>query len=119
MYMDREITDEEFLKYWEEMEFIAPDDLTDEDRKKMIDDFKKDDIHLIIGDNYSNSDLKHDIEYRQCIDWPKASKQQMIEMKKSVLKQLGVDIEDAKKSPFFRAMMKELDWTDEITDSSK
>ena len=40
-------------------------------------------------------------------------------MEKSVLKQLGVDIEDAKKSPFFRAMMKELDWTDEITDSSK
>lgn len=34
MYIDREMTDEEFLKYWEEMEFIAPDDLTDEDRKK-------------------------------------------------------------------------------------
>ena len=33
MYMDREMTDEEFLKYWEEMEFIAPDDLTEKNRK--------------------------------------------------------------------------------------
>lgn len=85
------MTNENFSKYWEEMEFIAPDDLTDEDRERLKDDFKKEDIHLIIGDNPNNSDSKLDIEYRQCIDWPKASKQQMIEMWESVQKQLEKD----------------------------
>ena len=65
----------EFMDFWEEMEQqFKEDSLTEEQRTQMIEDFKKNDIHLIIGE----TEQAESIEYKQCIDWPAASKEDML-----------------------------------------
>lgn len=65
----------EFIDFWEEMEQqFKEDSLTEEQRTQMIEDFKKNDIHLIIG----GTEQAESIEYKQCIDWPAASKEDML-----------------------------------------
>lgn len=64
------------------------DSLTDDERKQIAEDFKKDDLHLIIG-NHINGDE----EYKRCIDWPKASKEDMLSMELGLLKRMhGLEI---------------------------
>lgn len=65
------------------------DSLTDEERKQIAEDFKKDDLHLIIG-NHINGDE----EYKRCIDWPKASKEDMLRMEHEVSQRLLSDLTD-------------------------
>lgn len=65
------------------------DSLTDDERKQIAEDFKKDDLHLIIG-NHINGDE----EYKRCIDWPKASKEDMLSMETEVTQGLLSDLTD-------------------------
>lgn len=119
---DIEMTDEEFIAHLErQAETLPPDSLTEQQRAEMAKDFEKDDIHKIIGNNSNIAKVveKYNLtpdearRYRECIDWPKASKRQMREMEEAVLKQRGIDIEEAMKNPLFAASMRELEGDDE------
>lgn len=90
---DIEMTDEEFIAHLErQAETLPPDSLTEEQRAEMAKDFEKDDIHKIIGNNSNIAKVveKYNLtpdearRYRECIDWPKASKRQMREMEEAV-----------------------------------
>lgn len=64
------------------------DSLTDAERKQVAEDFKKDDLKLIVG-NHINGDE----DYKRCIDWPKASKEEMLRAELDFLKRMhGLEI---------------------------
>lgn len=64
------------------------DSLTDDERKQIAEDFKKDDLKLIVG-NHINGDE----DYKRCIDWPKASKEEMLRAELDFLKRMhGLEI---------------------------
>ena len=73
-----EDNNKEFMDFWEEMEQqFKEDSLTEEQRTQMIEDFKKNDIHLIIGET-AYGEQEAQVDYKQCIDWPAASKEDML-----------------------------------------
>lgn len=64
------------------------DSLTDDERKQIAEDFKKDDLKLIVG-NHINGDES----YKRCINWPKASKEEMLRAELDFLKRMhGLEI---------------------------
>ena len=65
------------------------DSLTDDERKKIAEDFKKDDLKLIVG-NHINGDE----DYKRCINWPKASKEEMLRAEQEVKQRLLSDLTD-------------------------
>lgn len=65
------------------------DSLTDDERKQIAEDFKKDDLKLIVG-NHINGDE----DYKRCIDWPKASKEEMLRAEQEVKQRLLSDLTD-------------------------
>lgn len=65
------------------------DSLTDDERKQIAEDFKKDDLKLIVG-NHINGDE----DYKHCIDWPKASKEEMLRAEQEVRQRLLSDLTD-------------------------
>lgn len=65
------------------------DSLTDAERKQIAEDFKKDDLKLIVG-NHINGDE----DYKRCINWPKASKEEMLRAEQEVKQRLLSDLTD-------------------------
>lgn len=65
------------------------DSLTDDERKQIAEDFKKDDLKLIVG-NHINGDES----YKRCINWPKASKEEMLRAEQEVKQRLLSDLTD-------------------------
>ena len=65
------------------------DSLTDDERKQIAEDFKKDDLKLIVG-NHINGDE----DYKRCINWPKASKEEMLRAEQEVKQRLLSDLTD-------------------------
>ena len=65
------------------------DSLTDDERKKIAEDFKKDDLKLIVG-NHINGDE----DYKRCINWTKASKEEMLRAEQEVKQRLLSDLTD-------------------------
>ena len=65
------------------------DSLTDAERKQIAEDFKKDDLKLIVG-NHINGDE----DYKRCINWPKASKDEMLRAEQEVKQRLLSDLTD-------------------------
>lgn len=65
------------------------DSLTDDERKQIEEDFKKDDLKLIAG-NHINGDES----YKRCINWPKASKEEMLRAEQEVKQRLLSDLTD-------------------------
>lgn len=65
------------------------DSLIDDERKQIAEDFKKDDLKLIIG-NHINGDE----DYKRCINWPKASKEEMLRAEQEVRQRLLSDLTD-------------------------
>lgn len=65
------------------------DSLTDDERKQIAEDFKKDDLKLIVG-NHINGDE----DYKRCINWPKASKDEMLRAEQEVKQRLLSDLTD-------------------------
>lgn len=65
------------------------DSLTDAERKQIAEDFKKDDLKLIVG-NHINGDES----YKRCINWPKASKGEMLRAEQEVKQRLLSDLTD-------------------------
>lgn len=64
------------------------DSLTDDERKQIAEDFKKDDLKLIVG-NHINGDES----YKRCINWPKASKEEALRAELDFLKRMhGLEI---------------------------
>ena len=64
------------------------DSLTDDERKQIAEDFKKDDLKLIVG-NHINGDES----YKRCINWPKADKEEMLRAELDFLKRMhGLEI---------------------------
>lgn len=59
------------------------DSLTDDERKQIAEDFKKDDLKLIVG-NHINGDES----YKRCINWPKASKEEALRAEQEVKQRL-------------------------------
>ena len=57
------------------------DSLTDAERKQIAEDFKKDDLKLIVGN-------------KRCINWPKASKEEMLRAEQEVKQRLLSDLTD-------------------------
>lgn len=65
------------------------DSLTDDERKQIAEDFKKDDLKLIVG-NHINGDES----YKRCINWPKANKEEMLRAEQEVKQRLLSDLTD-------------------------
>lgn len=65
------------------------DSLTDDERKQIAEDFKKDDLKLIVG-NHINGDES----YKRCINWPKASKEEALRAEQEVKQRLLSDLTD-------------------------
>lgn len=65
------------------------DSLTDDERKQIAEDFNKDDLKLIVG-NHINGDES----YKRCINWPKASKEEMLRAEQEVKQRLLSDLTD-------------------------
>lgn len=65
------------------------DSLTDAERKQIAEDFKKDDLKLIVG-NHINGDES----YKRCINWPKASKEEALRAEQEVKQRLLSDLTD-------------------------
>lgn len=65
------------------------DSLTDAERKQIAEDFKKDDLKLIVG-NHINGDE----DYKRCINWPKASKEEALRAEQEVKQRLLSDLTD-------------------------
>ena len=63
--------------------------VTDDERKQIAEDFKKDDLKLIVG-NHINGDES----YKRCINWPKASKEEMLRAEQEVKQRLLSDLTD-------------------------
>lgn len=65
------------------------DSLTDDERKQIAEDFKKDDLKLIVGNH-----INEDESYKRCINWPKASKEEMLRAEQEVRQRLLSDLTD-------------------------
>lgn len=65
------------------------DSLTDDERKQIAEDFKKDDLKLIVGNH-----INEDKDYKRCINWPKASKEEMLRAEQEVKQRLLSDLTD-------------------------
>ena len=107
-FMDNKefVDNKEFMDFWEEMEQqFKEDSLTEEQRTQMIEDFKKNDIHLIIG----GTEQAESIEYKQCIDWPAASKEDMRKALIETVKTLTGSDEIPADDPWLSAMLRELE----------
>lgn len=65
------------------------DSLTDAERKQIAEDFKKDDLKLIVGNHISG-----DEDYKRCINWPKASKEEALRAEQEVKQRLLSDLTD-------------------------
>lgn len=65
------------------------DSLTDDERKQIAEDFKKDDLKLIVGNH-----INEDESYKRCINWPKASKEEMLRAEQEVKQRLLSDLTD-------------------------
>lgn len=65
------------------------DSLTDDERKQIAEDFKKDDLKLIVGNH-----INVDESYKRCINWPKASKEEALRAEQEVKQRLLSDLTD-------------------------
>lgn len=65
------------------------DSLTDAERKQIAEDFKKDDLKLIVGNHINGNE-----SYKRCINWPKASKEEMLRAEQEVKQRLLSDLTD-------------------------
>lgn len=74
---------------FEDFDDWPADRLTDAERKQIEEDFKKDDLKLIVG-NHINGDEA----YKRCINWPKASKEEMLRAEQEVRQRLLSDLTD-------------------------
>lgn len=79
---------EDFSDFDDFRDWLA-DSLTDAERKQIAEDFKKDDLKLIVG-NHINGDES----YKRCINWPKASKEEALRAEQEVKQRLLSDLTD-------------------------